>query len=443
MNFIQKNKRTQKQMLETIGVNSIDQLFDSVPENIKTSQLNISGGKTEQDILKDFSELANKNKKLISFRGAGNYDHFVPSLVSEITERSEFWTAYTPYQSEASQGTLQAIFEYQSLICALTGLDVSNASLYDGAVAVAEAALLALRLSGKTEIIVSEGLNPQYIQTLKTYLTNSNAKIKIVPLSQNGNLEKADIDNLLSDNIAAVIAQSPNYLGIVEDMSCLSNCVKIKKALFISVVNLLSLGVFQTPGEYNCDIAVGEGQPLGLETNFGGATFGFMAVHKGFEWKLPGRIVGQTVDINGKRGFVLTLQSREQHIRREKAYSNTCTNASLNALSACVYLAGWGSDGLKKLGSVNISKARYAFNKIKTIDGLEAKFKNAIFFNEFVFDTGKNIKKLQQAFLKNNILGPLELSAFGKNFKNSLLFCVTEQRTKEEIDKLVEILRTT
>ncbi|MDR1696023.1 MAG: aminomethyl-transferring glycine dehydrogenase subunit GcvPA [Endomicrobium sp.] len=440
MDYTPKNKHDKQKMFDVLGIKSEEDLFDSIPVESRAKPLNVSGGHTEQELLEHFKNIAAKNKTLVSFRGAGIYDHYIPSLVGEITSRSEFWTAYTPYQAEASQGTLQAIFEYQSMICALTGMDVSNASLYDGATAAAEAALLALRVSGRKKILVSSGLNPEYIKTLKTYLQNFDAKIVLLDLSPNGTVEKATVDASSDGDTAAVIVQSPNYFGIVEDMQGLSETAKEKNALFTAVVNPVSLGVFQAPGEYGADIAVGEGQPLGIPLSAGGATFGFMAVRKGLEWKMPGRIVGQTTDKNGKRGFVLTLQSREQHIRREKATSNICTNASLNALAACVYMSGWGNGGFKKLAETNISKASYAFGKIKNIDGFKAKFEHSVFFNEFVIETAKDIKKINKALIKNAFLGPLDLSGSGKQFKNCMLFCVTEQRTKGEIDKLVEIL---
>ncbi|MDR2436704.1 MAG: aminomethyl-transferring glycine dehydrogenase subunit GcvPA [Endomicrobium sp.] len=440
MDYTQQNQKDKKQMLEIIGVENTDQLFNVIPDNLRAKDLNISGGKTEQELLNYFSKIASKNKQLISFRGAGIYDHFAPSLIGEIIGRSEFWTAYTPYQAEASQGTLQAIFEYQSLICALTGMDTSNASLYDGATATAEAALLALRTSGKNKVLLSCGLHPDYIKTVKTYLENSKVKIEIIPLSDNGRLDNDIVYSLVNNNTAAVVVQSPNYLGIVEDMNTLSSVIKNKNSLLVAVVNPLSLGIFKAPGEYNADIAVGEGQVLGSSMSAGGTTFGFMAVKKSLEWKMPGRIVGQAVDKDGKRGFVLTLQSREQHIRREKATSNICTNASLNALAACVFLSGWGNYGFKNLAQTNISKARYAFNKIKILGGFKAKFESETFFNEFVIETSKDVKKINKILIKNNVLGPLDLSEYGENFKNCLLFCVTEQRTKEEIDNLVELL---
>lgn len=427
-------------MLDALGISDAEELFAVIPENLRAGELKIAGGGSEQELSAFFKKLAAKNKTLVSFRGAGIYDHFIPSLVEEITGRSEFRTAYTPYQAEASQGTLQAIFEYQSMISAITAMDTSNASLYDGASAAAEAAMLALRVSGKKKILLSCALHPEYARTIETYLENSGARISTLDLSSGGDIEKSAVQNAVDDNTAAVIIQSPNYLGIVEDMQSLCAASKNAGALFIAVVNPISLGFFTAPGEYGADIAVGEGQPLGCSMGFGGATFGFMAVKKALEWKMPGRVVGQTTDRDGKRGFVLTLQSREQHIRREKATSNICTNAALNALAGCVYLSGWGNEGFKKLARTNMSKAGYAFGRISAIEGFSAKFGNSVFFNEFVIDTQKDIKKINRVLLKNGFLAPLHLSDFSKDFKKSLLFCVTEQRTKAEIDKLAELL---
>lgn len=453
MNYTSQNQKDRKEMIEAIGVNDVNELFDVIPKSLRAKELSIAGGKTEQELLNCFSGIASKNKVLTSFRGAGIYDHFIPSLVSEVIGRSEFWTAYTPYQAEASQGTLQAIFEYQSLICALTGLDTSNASLYDGATAVTEAALLALRVSRKNKILISSALHPEYIQVLRTYLENSKAKLVFLDISRYGAVKKESLDMNFDENTAAVIIQSPNYFGVIEDMQSLSVITKKKNSLFVAVVNPLSLGVFKAPGEYDADIAVGEGQVLGSSMNMGGATFGFMAVKKALEWKMPGRIIGQTVDKRGNRGFVLTLQSREQHIRREKATSNICTNASLNALAGCVFLSGWGNCGFKKLAEINISKARYAYNKIRSLEGFKSKFGGGeVFFNEFVIETQKDVDRINKVLLENDILGPLDLSAYHRtlvsldlpetqeNFEKCLLFCVTEQRNKCEIDKLVEIL---
>jgi len=445
MNYIPVTEKDKEEMLKKSGVADIDELLAlQIPENLRAKKLNIPEGISEQSLLKLFSSYADKNRaNLICFRGAGIYDHFIPSVVDEIIGRSEFWTAYTPYQAEASQGTLQAIFEYQSMICELTGLDTSNASLYDGATAVAEAVLLALRVSKKNKVIISSALNPEYIKVVKTY-TSKLENIELIEIDideKTGSILKETLTSKITEDVAAVVVQSPNFFGIVEDMDLLSQITKQNNSLFISVVNLASLGILQAPGQYNADIAVGEGQVFGNSMYMGGSTFGFMAVKKALEWKMPGRIVGKTVDKNGKEGFVLTLQSREQHIRREKATSNICTNAALNSFAGCVYMAYLGKTGIENLSKINISKARYAFDLVSKIDGFSPVFKNALFFNEFVVKTTKDVKKLEEKLLENNILGPLPLEQINKKYKNCLMFAVTEKRTKQEIDNLVEILK--
>ena len=443
MNYIPISDKDKQEMLNSIGVKDTQELLSlQIPEALRVKKLNLDKGISEQQLISLFKQYAQKNKSnLACFRGAGVYDHFVPSIVDEIIGRSEFWTAYTPYQAEASQGTLQAIFEYQSVMCELTGLECSNASMYDGATAVAEAILLAIRASRKNKVVISKALNPEYISVIETY--TKNLKIEIVKIdidSKTGALNKDDLNNVLDETVAAVVVQSPNFFGTIEDMQELAKVSKDKKALFVAVVNPISLGLLKTPGEYGADIAVGEGQVLGNQMYLGGSTFGFMVVTKALEWKMPGRIVGQTVDKDGKRGFVLTLQSREQHIRREKATSNICTNAALNSFAACVYAAYLGSQGIKELAETNISKARYAFDKIKNIKGFVPLFENSVFFNEFVFKTDKDIEKINKELMKENILGPLDLGKIDDKYKNCVMFAVTEKRTKQEIDKLAEIL---
>lgn len=443
MNYIPISDKDKQEMFNSIGVKDTQELLSlQIPEALRVKKLNLDKGMTEQELISLFKKYAQKNKSnLVCFRGAGIYDHFVPSIVDEIIGRSEFWTAYTPYQAEASQGTLQAIFEYQSVMCELTGLECSNASMYDGATAVAEAILLTIRASRKNKIIISGALNPEYISVIETYTKNLNIEIIKLDIDlKTGALNKDSLNNVLDETVAAVVVQSPNFFGTVEDMQELSKVSKDKKALFVAVVNPVSLGLFKTPGEYGADIAAGEGQVLGNQMYLGGSTFGFMVVTKALEWKMPGRIVGQTVDKDGKRGFVLTLQSREQHIRREKATSNICTNAALNSFAACVYAAYLGSQGIKELAQTNVSKARYAFDKIKTIKGFVPLFENSVFFNEFVFKTDKNIDKINEELMKENILGPLNLGKIDSKYKNCMMFAVTEKRTKQEIDKLAEIL---
>lgn len=443
MNYIPVNSKDKEEMLGAIGVKSTEELLAlQIPEILRAKKLNLPESLSEQEVISLFKKYAKQNQaNLACFRGAGIYDHFVPSVVDEIVGRSEFSTAYTPYQAEASQGTLQAIFEYQSVMCELTGLDCTNASMYDGATAVAEAVLLAVRASRKNKVVISSAINPQYISVVKTYIQNLNAELIFVDIDEKtGSISSKILEQKLADDVAAVVVQSPNFYGVIEDMEELSKAAKTKNCLFVAVVNPASLGILKSPGEYGADIAVGEGQVFGNKMYLGGSTFGFMSVTKALEWKMPGRIVGQTVDKNGKRGFVLTLQSREQHIRREKATSNICTNAALNSFAGCVYLATLGAKGIKELAQANISKARYAYNKIKNIKGFEPLFSNAVFFNEFVFKTTKNIIDIDKVLLKENILGPLPLNLVNEKYKDCVMFAVTENRTKEEIDKLADIL---
>ncbi|MCX5781357.1 MAG: aminomethyl-transferring glycine dehydrogenase subunit GcvPA [Elusimicrobia bacterium] len=443
MDYISINDQEKKEMFSSIGVSKAEDLFSVIPEKAKVKGLNLPKGLSEQELVSKFEILAGKNislKQMKSFRGAGIYEHFIPSLVDEITGRSEFLTAYTPYQAEASQGTLQTIFEYQSLITQLTGLDVANASMYDGASALAEAALVSIRSTGKKKLLVSSALHPEYFQVLKTYLQGLAIDIKTIPLD-GGNTSTKDLKNLFDPDTASVIIQSPNFFGQIEDLEEIKKLCEPAGFLLISVVNPISLGILKSPGEAGSDICVGEGQVLGNPSGMGGFTFGFMSCKQSLAWKMPGRIVGQTTDTKGRRGFVLTLQSREQHIRREKATSNICTNSALNALAGCVYLSGWGPEGFKKLSTLNLSKSRYAFEEIIKIKGFSAAFSNHNFFNEFVIKTTKDVNKLQSKLLDEKILGPLELEKFFPEFKNCLLFCVTEARTKKDIDKLVDILK--
>ena len=442
MNYIPVNEKDNQKMLESIGVKDAAELFSVIPEEARIAKLDLPEGISEQKLVKELERLSNRNassKEYASYLGAGVYEHFIPAVVGEIIGRSEFSTAYTPYQPEASQGTLQAVFEYQSMIAELTGLDVSNASLYDGASAAAEAALLCVRSTGKKKIAVSKALHPEYMKVIETYLEASGIKIVEIGID-NGATSLSKAKTLCDAETAGLIIQSPNFFGIIEDLEEFRSITRDFGALLTAVVNPLSLGVLKSPGEAGADIAVGEGQVLGNPTGLGGFTFGFMAVKKEFAWKIPGRIVGQTIDNKGKRGYVLTLQSREQHIRREKATSNICTNSALNALAACVYLAGWGPKGIKELGRQNISKSAYAFEQIIKIPGFSPAFVNQPFFNEFAVKTSGNIEVMIKKLMSKNILGPIPLKGFYPEMKDALLFCVTETKTKEDIDRLVKVL---
>jgi glycine dehydrogenase subunit 1 len=442
MEYIPVTNKEKQEMIEKIGINSPQDLFSPIPNSARLNELDLPAGISEQSLIKLIENISHKNlslKEYVNYRGAGIYEHFIPSLVDEITSRSEFSTAYTPYQPEASQGTLQSIFEYQSMIAELTGMEVANASMYDGASAVAEAGMLAARSTGRKKLLVSGLLHPEYCEVLRTYLQGSDIELITVP-QIDGLTPVSKIKELINSDCAGLLIQSPNFFGSIEDLEEMRKITLEHGALLISAVNPISLGILKTPGELGVDVAVGEGQVLGNATGFGGFTFGFFAAKKSLAWKMPGRIVGQTTDTKGRRGFVLTLQAREQHIKREKATSNICTNSALNALCGCVYLSGWGPDGIKKLAQLNINKSRYAYDKISKLKGFKPAFKNTSFFNEFVIKTEKNIEDIEKKLLENKIIGPLALKNFYPELSDCLLFCVTETKTKEDIDKLIEVL---
>jgi len=371
--------------------------------------------------------------------GGGAYDHFIPAIVDHIISRSEYYTAYTPYQAEVSQGTLQTIYEFQSLICELTGMDVSNASMYDGATATAEAALLAHAHTGRVEVLVAGSLNPNYRKVINTYCGSIKMKVSTLP-SVEGLIDVEETKKKLSDKVASVIIQIPNFFGLLEDVLKIEPLVHSVGALLVLVCDPISLGIFKTPGEYNADIAVGEGQALGGNLNLGGPYLGYFAAKRFLVRRMPGRIVAATTDTRGQKGFVMTLQTREQHIRREKATSNICTNEALCALSACVYLSIMGKLGIRKVAELCLQKSHYAAEQISRIDGFKKRF-DALFFKEFVIETPLPPKKVIRSLLKRGIFAGVDLGLFDRKLKNQLLICVTEKRTKEEIDRLVDELR--
>ena len=363
--YIPNTPQDEQEMLKAIGLDSMDQLFEDIPKEVRlTKPLNIPDSKSELEVSSYLKSLADKNcstSELTCFLGAGAYDHYIPSVINAITSRSEFYTSYTPYQPEISQGTVQYIFEYQTLIANLTGMDIANASLYDGGTAITEAALMASAHSKKAEIIVSTGVNPEARQILKTYAHAQSLKVVEVEL-KDGVTDAAQLESLVSDDTAAVIVQNPNFFGVLEDLKGLGEIAhKGKKTSFIASVNPISLAVLKKPGELDVDIVVGDGQPLGIPLQFGGPYLGFMATKKAYLRKIPGRIVGETTDLDGKRSFVLTLSAREQHIRREKATSNICSNQGLNALAATVYMVTMGKQGLKEVATQCLQKAHYAY----------------------------------------------------------------------------------
>lgn len=428
-----------KEMLETIGVSSIDDLFTDLPEGVKLNrEFNMENGLSELEVTKIISDLASKNKsELAVFMGAGAYDHYIPSIVHHLILRSEFYTAYTPYQPEISQGTLQYIFEFQTMIANLTGMYVSNASMYDGPTATAEAMFMATAAKRKNKILVSETINPNIKKVMETYAKFRSIEVVYVG-EENGVTNVSALKELMeTGEYAGLVAQNPNFYGIIEDYTEVIETVHSNKGLMIMNVDPMSLSIVKTPGEMDVDIVCGEAQSFGIPLNYGGPYLGFLCTNKKLLRKMPGRICGETTDVDGKRAYVLTLQAREQHIRRDKANSNICSNQSLNALVATIYLSTMGKEGLKDVASRSLQGAHYLYNKLIET-GKFNKVYDKPFYKEFVVSTDLDVDQMNEKLLENNILGGYHLKEHGK--EGHILFCVTEKRTKEEIDKLVEIL---
>jgi glycine dehydrogenase subunit 1 len=446
MSYVPNTPEDQAAMLAELGLSSLEDLLASVPENVRLRRpLNLPPALAEPDLKRLLSGMAAKNMNLdttISFLGAGTYDHAIPSVVPHLQRRSEFVTSYTPYQPEVSQGMLQAIYEFQTMVCQITGLDIANASLYDGATAVVEAVLLALGPGGRGEVVISEGVDPQYRTVLKTYAHARGFQVKEVP-TENGVTSLAALDEAVGAETKAVVIQQPNFFGSVEDMTAIEPIAHKGKAVFISTITEpASLGILAAPGDYNADIAVGELMSFGNPMSYGGPALGFMASKQKYMRLLPGRLVGQTVEEGEEKqtGYVLTLQTREQHIRRERATSNICTNQSLLAVGATIYLAALGKQGFRELGELCLQKAHYAFRQITALPGYKAAFSSP-FFDEFVIKTPVPAQQLTQHLLRKGIIGGYDLSQSYPGMENSMLFCVTETRTKEDIDTLVQALR--
>jgi len=443
MDYIPNTDRDKEIMLKEMGIPSFESLLDNIPKSLRNFSLTLQNGLSEPEVLKLLQDLSKKNThtgNCISFLGAGAYEHYIPTIVDHLASRSEFYTCYTPYQPEVSQGTLQVIYEFQTLMCELTGMDVANASMYDGSTALTEAALLSIRLKEKKKVVCSRAIHPEYRQVLRTYLKGLG--IEIVEIgSPEGITDVNQLEKAIDDKTAAVLIQNPNFFGCMEDMEAISNITHKYDTLFIACVNPVSLGILKPPGEYNADIAVGEAQVLGNYLNYGGPYLGFFTVKKELLRKMPGRIAGETVDTMGRRCFVLTLQAREQHIRRQKATSNICTNQALLALRACIYLCALGKKGIVEVANLNIQKSHYACEKLSALDIFEPSFKKP-FFNEFVLKARGNqrIDKINEYLLTKGIIGGLYLSAFYPELSNSMLLCVTETKTRESIDRLVDVL---
>src|SRR5579883_2078671 len=445
MSYIPNTAEEQQAMLARLGLSSLEDLLAPVPENVRLRRpLDLPPALPEPDLKRLMMNMAAKNSNLdttISFLGAGTYDHAIPSVVPHLQRRSEFVTSYTPYQPEVSQGMLQAIYEFQTMVCQITGLDIANASLYDGSTAVVEAVLLALGPGGRGEVVISEGVDPQYRRVLRTYAHARGFNVKEVQ-TRNGVTTPEDLDAAVSPTTAAVVLQQPNFFGCIEDMRALEPIAHKGKAVFITnITEPASLGILAAPADYNADIAVGELMSFGNPMSYGGPALGFMAAKNKYMRLLPGRLVGQTVEEGGEKrtGYVLTLQTREQHIRRERATSNICTNQSLLAVGATIYLAALGKQGFRELGELCLQKAHYAFRQITSVPGFSATFSSP-FYDEFVVTIPGSIQQLQRSLLRQGIIGGYDLSRDYPNMKNAMMFCVTETRTKEDIDLLVTAL---
>ncbi|MTV20338.1 aminomethyl-transferring glycine dehydrogenase subunit GcvPA [Staphylococcus delphini] len=437
--YIPLTEKDEQEMLETIGVKSIQELYSDVPEDVLLNRdLNIADAEPETQLLKRLTRIANKNitkETHTSFLGAGVYDHYAPAVVDAMISRSEFYTAYTPYQPEISQGELQAIFEFQTMICELTAMDVANSSMYDGMTSFAEACLLAWGNTKKNKIVVSKGLHYQALQVLDTY-SKIREQYEVVTVDLDGTVtDLKKLEASIDDETAAVAVQYPNFYGSIEDLEAIQAMIADKKALFIVYANPLSLGLLTPPGEFGADIVVGDTQVFGIPTQFGGPHCGYFATTKKLMRKIPGRLVGQTTDDEGNRGFVLTLQAREQHIRRETATSNICSNQALNALASSIAMSALGKQGLQEIAIQNMENANYAKTEFKNngftvLDGVS--------YNEFVVRFDHPIAEVNRALLDEGIIGGFDLSVVDETFENHMLVAVTELGTKEEIDTFVQ-----
>ncbi|GAB4073471.1 aminomethyl-transferring glycine dehydrogenase subunit 1 [Barrientosiimonas marina] len=437
--YLPMTEADKQEMLAAIGVSSAEELFSDIPKNVRfTGELNLKKPADETALMKDLTRMAERNVNLndySSFLGAGVYDHFIPSVVDHVISRSEFYTAYTPYQPEISQGELQAIFEYQSMICELTGMEVANSSMYDGGTALAEAVTLSAGQTKRQKIILSKTVHPEYREVIQTYAKGQNLDIVEID-HRNGMTDLEQLKNAIDDQTAAVAFQYPNFFGQIEPLEEINHMIRqVNKAMFIVSSNPLSLGYLTPPGDFGADIVVGDTQVFGIQPQFGGPHCGYFATTDKLKRKVPGRLVGQTTDEDGERGFVLTLQAREQHIRRDKATSNICSNQALNALASSVALSAIGKQGLRKMAVLNMQKARYAKQQLNAA-GLTVAFSGP-FFNELVIRVPGDVSAINNQLLQHGIIGGYDLGKDYPELNQHMLVAVTENRTKEEIDTFV------
>lgn len=438
--YLPDTKQDQEEMFAFLNISSIDELFEDIPSNIRLDgELNIPAAVPEPLLMKKMQQLSSQNKNANNytvFLGAGTYDHYIPSVVDHMISRSEFYTAYTPYQPEISQGELQAIFEFQTMVCELTGMDVANSSMYDGFTSLAEAASLAVASTKRSKVLISKAVHPESRAIIKPVSAGQGYIVEEVDLATDVT-DLAKLQEQISNDTAAVIVQYPNFFGSIEDLAEIKKIAEANGALLIVSANPLALALLQSPGKLGADIVVGDMQPLGIPMAFGGPHCGYFAVHKKFMRKIPGRIVGQTKDEQGKRGFVLTLQAREQHIRRDKATSNICSNQALNALASSICMTALGKQGVRHMAQLNFEKADYMAKRLQE-KGFTIKNQSP-FFNEFVVELPRPVKEVNEKALEAGIIGGYDLG-IDYGFDNQMLIAITEQRTKEEIDQFLKVL---
>ncbi len=433
-------------MLEAIGLGSAEELFDSIPQDLRLpGPLNTPTALSEIELLDRFEQLGSRNAgaQRISFKGGGAYSHYIPTIVDHILSRSEFFTAYTPYQPEISQGTLQTIFEFQTLVCQLTGMEVANASMYDGSTALAEAVLMAERVTRRSKVIASSAAHPEYLEVVRTYVQHAGIHLELAPFDEQTGQSAHALAEAVDDSTAALVVQSPNFFGCIEDLQTLADAAHAKGALLVvAITEAMSLGLLKSPGACGADIVIAEGQSFGVPLSFGGPYVGLFATREKYARQIPGRLVGEAYDKKGHRGFVLTLATREQHIRREKATSNICTNEGLIALAATVYLETMGRRGVQEAAMQCAQKAAYTARAISSVKGYSLPFTGP-FFNEFVVrGPGKAIDLLARLGQQKGIDGGIALARFMSDRPNDFLVCVTETNSRHQIEALVEALKT-
>jgi len=444
MSYISLSEDDIQDLLNKIGVSSISELFCCIPEEIRVkSDLSLPSALTEPELISHFEKISERNgaNEYLSFLGGGAYQHLIPTVVDYLSMRGEFISPYTPYQPEVSQGTLQVIFEFQTLICQLTGMDIANASLYDGATGAAEAVLMAHRIKNKPKVLISRSAHPHYRQVISTYTQNLDLTIEMVDHLDSGRIDIENLKKRLDDQTTAVVIQSPNFIGVLEDIPSITRFAHEAGAMSVLLITEpVSLGLMEAPGKFGVDIVTGEAQSFGISLSFGGPYVGFMACRKEFLRQFPGRIAGQTKDRDGKRGFVLTLTTREQFIRRERATSNICTNQAWCALRATIFLEALGKKGLREMAWQNVQKIRYALDQLTEIEGVTAKFSGEV-FNECVLHFDKPWEVIDKALREKKILGGIPLQTYFEDMENCVLINVTEVHTKEDIDLFVENVR--